>query len=83
MLCTEGDVIGSQIDAKDQKGSDYFSIMWSVGFTIWSQAATLVCLTAMRRIPIFSIILRGGRGRVRISLELICFDFDTIEIYLS
>ncbi len=63
--------------------TSYFSIICKVGFTIWSHAATEVCLTAISLMPMFSIIFLGGKGRVRISLELICFDFDTMEMYLS
>lgn len=61
----------------------YFSIIWSVGFTIESQAFTVVCLSDIRRMPMFSMMFLGGSGSVLNSLEFICFDFETIEIYLS
>ena len=61
----------------------YLVLIWSVGFTMLSHAATVDSRRAISRIPIFSIIFLGGRGRFFISLELICFDFDTIERYLS
>ena len=61
----------------------YFSIICKVGFTILSQAITLVCLNCISLIPMFSIIFLGGRGSSRISLAFICLDFDIIERYLS
>ena len=61
----------------------YFSIICKVGFTILSQAATEVSLTAERRIPIFSIKFLGGRGKFLSSFAFICLDFEIIEMNLS
>ena len=61
----------------------YFSVICKVGFTILSHAVTLTSLPAIRRIPIFSIRFLGGSGSALNSFALICFDFDTIDKYLS
>ena len=62
---------------------NYFSIICKVGFTIESQAATVVWRRDISLMPIFSIMLRAGRGRFYISFEFICFDFERMEMYLS
>ena len=62
---------------------NYLVLICKVGFTILSHAATLAWRIAIRRIPMFSIMFLGGSGRSLISLELICFDLETMERYLS